>query len=276
MKKLIWIFLTVFLAACSKDKGQEKTIENKKEIAEIKDKNDQKIDIYALLDGISLKDNYSSQYFTRIDFEDSGNFVGDYFSNPSLDDFESEDNEKIKNKYGKDEDHKSVFSGSFKVIKTIKKGIYQVELSDFKITNTSGSDGQMEYLYWVDFAKGLDPADRYILFLPSSPISTKVIENSQYKEALASGDLEKNAHGDHDHSHHDGQESDHIHEENHDHEDNHRDHDDDHDHEDDNEDHDHHDHGDISVFANGFVLYNIDKKIIFSEHDKWAETRHNH
>lgn len=254
MKKLIWIFLSVFLVACSKDRGQEKTIENKKEIAEIKEKTDQKIDIYGLLDGKSLKDNYSSDYFTRIDFEDSGNFVGDYFSNPSLDDFESEDNEKIKNKYGKDEDHKSFFSGNFKVIKTIKKGIYQVGLSDFKITNTSGSDGQMEYLYWVDFAKGLDPADRYILFLPSSPISTKIIENSQYKEALASGDIEKNAHGDHDRSHHDH---------------------DDHDHEDTHDD-DHHDHGDISVFANGFVLYNIDKKIIFSEHDKWAETSHNH
>lgn len=260
MKKLIWIFLSVFLVACSKDKGQEKTIENKKEVAEIKEKTDQKIDIYGLLDGISLKDNYSSDYFTRIDFEDSGNFVGDYFSNPSLDGYESEYNEKIKNKYGKDEDHKSVFGGTFKVIKTIKKGIYELGLTDFKISNTSGPDGQMEYLYWVDFAKGLDPADRYILFLPSSPISTKIIENSQYKEALASGALEKNAHGDDDHSHHG------------DHED---DHDEDHDHEGEH-DHDNHDHGEIPVSANGFVLYNMDKKMIFSEHDKWAETTHHH
>lgn len=244
MKKIFVLFLFIFLAACGEN-GENK--ENpKEEIQEIKTEKNQ---VYYVLDGQILKDSFSnSATYTSLNFYDNGEFDGDFLSDSDVDGRDFGLKEESEKNYNRSEIHKSVFSGKFTLGKPLEKGVYKFKLDDFTINNETGPDTEIKYLSWVDFAKGLNKDDEYMLYLKGAVLDDYLLENNQYSEEEI---------------------------ENHNHEE-----DDDHNHEAHNYKENHVDHGDESqdekyrVYS--IIIYNKSQKLIFSSYDKWACTDHHH
>ena len=240
MKKIFLLGLCLILVGCA-GQGQEK--ENpKNQINQSKALNEQ---VFSFLDGKNLKDSFSNPHaYSSLNFYDKGDFDGDFLSNSDLDGLDFGLREESQKIYNRSEIHKSIFSGKFKIVDTIEKGIYKLKLSDFTINNQKGPDAEIKYQSWVDFANGLREDDEYILYLKGAPLDTYLLENNQYEEIIEEDHEEE---GHHDHSHEDHDEED------------------DHDHE-----------NDEGFKAYGIILYNKTQGIIFTEHDKWAFSNHHH
>lgn len=238
MKKLFIIILCIFLSACNKD-GEIK--ENaKEEITEIKSESDQ---VYEALDGQILKDSFSNSVaYTSLNFYDNGDFDGDFLSNSDIDGKDFGLKEESEKTYKRSEIHKSVFSGKFVLGESIGEGVYKLSLEDFTINNQIGPDTEIKYQTWVDFAKGLDKEDEYILYLKGAVLDDYLLENNQYSEEEIQI---------HDHEEEDN------HKENHNHED------------------DGHAHKE-EYRANSIIIYNKSQKQVFTAHDKWTITDHHH
>lgn len=240
MKKIFLLGLCLILVGCA---GKVSEKENpKNQISQPKSLNEQ---VFSFLDGKNLKDSFSNPHaYSSLNFYDKGDFDGDFLSNSDIDGRDFGLKEESQKTYNRSEIHKSIFSGKFKIVDTIEKGIYKVNLFDFKINNQKGPDAEIKYQSWVDFANGLREDDEYILYLKGAPLDTYLLENNQYEEIIEE-DHEEEDH--HDHSHEDHDEED------------------DHDHE-----------NDEGLRAYGIILYNKTQGIIFTEHDKWAFSNHHH
>ena len=232
MKKLFLIILCIFLAACSKD---EVIMENtKEETREIKSEAEQ---VYEALDGQILKDSFSNRgAYSSLNFYGDGEFDGDFLSNSDIDGRDFGLKEESEKTYNRSEIHKSVFSGKFVLGDQIEKGVYKLKLEDFTINNQFGEDSEIKYQSWVDYAKGLNKDDEYILYLKGAKLDPYLLENNQYSQEEIQI---------HDHEEEDN------HKENHNHED------------------DEHDHKE-EYRAYGLIIYNKTQKLIFTAHDKWA------
>lgn len=238
MKKIFIIALCLFLAACSKEGEIEEN--TKGEVEEVKSETEL---VYEALDGQDLKDSFSNrEAYSSINFYDNGEFDGDFLSNSDIDGKDFGLKEESEKTYNRSEIHKSVFSGKFVLGDQIEKGVYKLKLEDFTINNQIGPDTEIKYQTWVDFAKGLNKDDEYILYLKGAKLDPYLLENNQYSEEEIQI---------HDH------EDENMHDENHDHED------------------DDHDHKEEYV-AYALIIYNKTQKLIFTAHDKWAQTYHKH
>lgn len=232
MKKLFLIILCIFLSACNKDGEIEE--DTKEEITEIKSDTDQ---VYEALDGQILKDSFSNrEAYSSLNFYGDGEFDGDFLSNSDIDGRDFGLKEESEKTYNRSEIHKSVFSGKCVLGDQIEKGVYKLKLEDFTINNQVGEDSEIKYQSWVDFAKGLNKDDEYILYLKGAKLDPYLLENNQYseEEIQIHNHEEENNHG-----------------ENHDH------------------DADNHDHKE-EYRAYGLIIYNKTQKLIFTAHDKWA------
>lgn len=238
MRKILLVLFCLVLAACGKNgenKEKPKGVEQ-----EIKTEENQ---VYDALDGQILKDSFlNSAAYTSLNFYDNGEFDGDFLSNSDIDGRDFGLKEESEKTYKRSEIHKSVFSGKFVLGDQIEKGIYKLSLEDFTINNQIGPDTEIKYQTWVDFAKGLNKDDEYILYLKGAKLDPYLLENNQYSQEEIQI---------HDH------EDENKHDENHDHED------------------DDHDHNEEYV-AYALIIYNKTQKLIFTAHDKWAQTYHNH
>lgn len=232
MKKIFLLGLCLILVGCA---GQGQGKENsKKQINQAKSLNEQ---VFSFLDGKNLKDSFSIPHaYSSINFYDKGDFDGDFLSNSDLDGQDFGLKTESQEIYNRSEIHKSIFSGKFKIVDTIEKGIYKLKLTDFSINNQKGPDAEIKYQSWVDFANGLGVDDEYILYLKGAPLDAYLLENNQYKEIMEELH-EEEGHDDHDHNHQDHDEA---------------------------------------FEAYGIILYNKTQGIIFTEHDKWAYTHHHH
>ena len=233
MRKILLLLFCLLLAACGKN-GENK--ENpKEELQEIKTEENQ---VYDALDGQILKDSFSnSAAYTSLNFYENGDFDGDFLSNSDIDGRDFGLKEESEKTYKRSEIHKSVFSGKFVLGESIGEGVYKLKLGDFTINNQIGPDTEIKYQTWVDFAKGLDKEDEYILYLKGAVLDDYLLENNQYSEEEIQI---------HDHK-----------EDNHNHEDN---------------DHDHKE----EYRAYSIIIYNKSQKQVFTAHDKWAYTDHQH
>lgn len=245
MKKILIIILCVFLAACSKDSENKENA--REEIHESKSEVDQ---VYEALDGQILKDSFSNrEAYSSLNFYEDGEFDGDFLSNSDIDGRDFGLKEESEKTYNRSEIHKSVFSGKFVLGESIGKGIYKLKLEDFTINNQTGEDSEIKYQSWVDYAKGLDKDDEYILYLKGAVFDDYLLENNQYNEEEIKI---------HDHEEHENH--------NHNHED----------------EHDNHNHNDKDnnheeeYRAYGLIIYNKTQKLVFTAHDKWAITGHEH
>lgn len=239
MKKIFLLGLCLILVGCA-GQGQEKE-NTKKQISQAKSLNEQ---VFNFLDGKNLKDSFSNPYaYSSLNFYDKGDFDGDFLSNSDLDGQDFGLKTESQDTYNRSEIHKSIFSGKFKIVDTIEKGIYKLKLTDFSINNQKGPDAEIKYQSWVDFANGLGVDDEYILYLKGAPLDAYLLENNQYKEIMEELH-EEEGHDDHDHNHQDHDEEDNDHDE--------------------------------AFEAYGIILYNKTQGIIFTEHDKWAYTHHHH
>lgn len=268
MKKIFIIALCLFLAACSKeDEIEENT---KEEAQEVKSETEL---VYEALDGQDLKDSFSNrEAYSSINFYDNGEFDGDFLSNSDIDGRDFGLKEEIEKTYNRSEIHKSVFSGKFTLGKLIEKGVYKLKLEDFTINNQVGPDTEIKYQYWVDSAKGLNKDDEYILYLKGAVLDDYLLENNQYKlEEIQIHDHEEEEHENHNHDYeeeygHSDEDKDEGH--------NHDNHDHDYEkHHDEDENHDEH-HEEYKAY--GLIIYNKTQKLIFTAHDKWAITDHEH
>lgn len=239
MKKIFLLGLCLILVGCA---GQGQGKENsKKQINQAKSLNEQ---VFSFLDGKNLKDSFSNPHaYSSINFYDKGDFDGDFLSNSDLDGQDFGLKTESQEIYNRSEIHKSIFSGKFKIVDTIEKGIYKLKLTDFSINNQKGPDAEIKYQSWVDFANGLGEDDEYILYLKGAPLDAYLLENNQYKEIMEELH-EEEGHDGHDHNHQDHDEEDNNHDE--------------------------------AFEAYGIILYNKTQGIIFTEHDKWAYTNHHH
>lgn len=241
MKKIFLLGLCLILAGCA---GQSQEKENpKKEINQPKSLNEQ---VFSFLEGKILKDSFNNPHsYSSLNFYESGDFDGDFLSSSDIDGKDFGLKDESQKTYNRFEIHKSIFSGKFKIIDTVEKGIYKVKLSDFSINNQMGPDAEIKYQSWVDFANGLEKDDEYILYLKGAPLDDYLLENNQYKDIMED-DHEEEGHDDHDHNHQAHEEDDHDHE------------------------------NDEGFKAYGIILYNKTQGIIFTEHDKWAFSHHHH
>lgn len=191
------------------------------------------------MDGQILKDSFSnSAAYTSLNFYEDGEFDGDFLSDSEIDGRDFGLKEESEKTYNRSEIHKSAFSGKFVLADQIEKKVFKLSLEDFTINNQIGPDTEIKYQTWVDFAKGLNKDDEYILYLKGAVLDDYLLENNQYK-------LEEiQIHG-------------HEEEDNPDHED------------------DDHDHKEEYV-AYALIIYNKTQKLIFTAHDKWAQTYHKH
>lgn len=236
MKKIFLLGLCLILVGCA-GQGQEKE-NSKKQISQPKSLNEQ---VFNFLDGKNLKDSFSNPHaYSSLNFYDKGDFDGDFLSNSDLDGQDFGLKTESQETYNRSEIHKSIFSGKFKIVDTIEKGIYKLKLTNFSINNQKGPDAEIKYQSWVDFANGLGVDDEYILYLKGAPLDAYLLENNQYKEEVHE---EEGQYG-HDHNHQDHDEEDNDHDE--------------------------------AFEAYGIILYNKTQGIIFTEHDKWAYTNHHH
>lgn len=211
--------------------------ENPKEkLQEIKTEENQ---VYDALDGQILKDSFSnSAAYTSLNFYENGDFDGDFLSNSDIDGKDFCLREESEDTYKRSKIHKSVFSGKFVLGDKIEVGIYKLSLEDFTINNQIGPDTEIKYQTWVDFAKALNKDDEYILYLKGAVLDDYLLENNQYNEKEIQI---------HDH------EEENNHAENHNHED------------------DGHAHQE-EYRAYALIIYNKTQKLIFTAHDKWAQT----
>ena len=232
MKKIFLLGLCLILVGCA-GQGQEKE-NSKKQINQAKSLDEQ---VFNFLDGKNLKDSFSNPHgYSSLNFYDRGDFDGDFLSNSDIDGQDFGLKTESQKTYNRSEIHKSIFSGKFKIVDTIEKGIYKLKLSDFSINNQKGPDAEIKYQSWVDFANGLGIDDEYILYLKGAPLDAYLLENNQYKEIMEELH-EEEGHDDHDYNHQDHDEA---------------------------------------FEAYGIILYNKTQGIIFTEHDKWAYTHHHH
>ena len=247
MKKLLIIILCVFLAACSKDSENKEN--TREEIHESKSEVDQ---VYEALDGQILKDSFSNhEAYSSLNFYEDGEFDGDFLSNSDIDGRDFGLKEESERTYNRSEIHKSVFSGKFTLGESIGKGIYKLKLEDFTINNQTGEDSEIKYQSWVDYAKGLAKDDEYILYLKGAVLDDYLLENNQYKqEEIQIHEHEEEEYENHNHNHED--------------------------------EHDNHNHNDKDnnheeeYRAYGLIIYNKTQKLVFTAHDKWALTSHDH
>ena len=177
MKKIFLLILFVFLSACSP--GSEVKEEAKNEISKPLSEEDM---VYEALDGEVLKDDFkNSATYTSLNFYSDGDFDGDFLSNSDIDGKDYGLKEKSEKTYHRPEIHKSVFSGRFSLGPRISDEIYKLNLVDFTINNKTGSDEEIKYQSWVDFAHGLSEGDEYILYLKGARLDPYLLENNQYK-----------------------------------------------------------------------------------------------
>ena len=135
------------------------------------------------MDGQILKDSFSnSAAYTSLNFYENGDFDGDFLSNSDIDGRDFGLKEESEKTYKRSEIHKSVFSGKFTLGKPLGKGVYKFKLEDFTINNQIGPDTEIKYQTWVDFAKGLNKEDEYILYLKGAVLDDYLLENNQYSE----------------------------------------------------------------------------------------------
>lgn len=178
MRKILLLLFCLLLSACGKN-GENK--ENPKEkLQEIKTEENQ---VYDALDGKILKDSFSnSAAYTSLNFYENGDFDGDFLSNSDIDGKDFGLKEESENTYRRSKIHKSVFYGKFVLGDKIGEGIYKLSLEDFTINNQIGPDTVIKYQTWVDFAKGLNKDDEYILYLKGAVLDDYLLENNQYNE----------------------------------------------------------------------------------------------
>ena len=238
MKKLFLIILCIFLAACSKDGV---IMDNtKEETREIKSEADQ---VYEAFDGQILKNSFSNrEAYSSLNFYEDGEFDGDFLSNSDIDGRDFGLKEESEKTYNRSEIHKSVFSGKFVLGDQIEKKVFKLKLEDFTINNQIGEDSEIKYQSWVDYAKGLNKDDEYILYLKGAKLDPYLLENNQYSEE----EIQIHNHEEED-----------KHEENHNHED---------------DDHDHKE----ECRAYSIIIFNKSQKLILTSHNKWAYTNHQH
>lgn len=169
MKKILLAFLLLGLTACgSNPKVASK--ERNEEYEEV-DFNTIKNFFYEKLKGETLIRTYGEDTGqTKVIFENDGHFRGDYFGKIASDgkDYGLTDTAWLY--YHGEEIHSSEFTGIFEITKVIDDYRYEVDLRDFKITTKEGVYDQI--YYHVDFALGLNPDSRYILYRPGCPIKT--------------------------------------------------------------------------------------------------------
>ena len=261
MKKIFIIALCLFLAACSKEGEIEEN--TKEEVKEVKSETEL---AYEALDGQDLKDSFSNrEAYSSINFYDNGDFDGDFLSNSDIDGKDFGLKEESEKTYNRSEIHKSVFSGKFTIGDQIDEGIYKLSLEDYTINNQTGPDEEIKYQSWVDFARGIDKNDEYILYLKGSVLDDYLLANNQYsREEIQIHDHDEEGDENHNHDHEeDHSHSDEYKEEGHNHDDYEHEHEHDNDHKD-------------EYRAYGIIIYNKTQKLVFTAHDKWAITDHHH
>lgn len=172
MTRLILIIALVFLTSCGKT-GEESNNLNQQTIIEEKEPNLEQIAelFYEKLWGQTLIRTYGEDTGqTKIVFEKSGAFRGDYFGKIAADGRDYGLTGTAQIYYHAEEIHTSTFEGKFKIEKALDDYRYQVDLYDYKIT--SGEGAYDDIYYHVDFALGLDSEARYILYRPGCPIES--------------------------------------------------------------------------------------------------------
>ena len=172
MTRLILIIALVFLTSCGKT-GEEANNLNQQTIIEEKEPNLEQIAelFYEKLWGQTLIRTYGEDTGqTKIVFEKGGAFRGDYFGKIAADGRDYGLTGTAQIYYHAEEIHTSTFEGKFKIEKPLDDYRYQVDLYDYKIT--SGEGAYDDIYYHVDFALGLDPEARYILYRPGCPIES--------------------------------------------------------------------------------------------------------
>lgn len=172
MTRLILIIALVFLTSCGKT-GEEANNLNQQTIIEEKEPNLEQIAklFYEKLWGQTLIRTYGEDTGqTKIVFEKSGAFRGDYFGKIAADGRDYGLTGTAQIYYHAEEIHTSTFEGKFKIEKALDDYRYQVDLYDYKIT--SGEGAYDDIYYHVDFALGLDSEARYILYRPGCPIES--------------------------------------------------------------------------------------------------------
>lgn len=171
MKKLLIALIFLGLTACGNEKQVETTKENQSQTEEKADFETIKIFFYEKLKGQTLIRTYGEDTGqTKVIFENSGHFRGDYLGKISADGKDYGLTNTAWLYYHGQEIHTSEFAGSFVITKAIDDYRYELGLKDYKITTKQGVYDQI--YYHVDFALGLNPDANYILYRPGCPIKT--------------------------------------------------------------------------------------------------------
>lgn len=168
MRKIFLIFLAIFLVACSNEEeiSKEKSVQN-----EVESPDFETIRNFLLekLKGQILVRNYSTDGAnTKIVFENGGYFTGDYFGKKEDDGFDGKLSDTAAIFYHAEEIHSSKFEGVFEITNMIDEYTYEMKLKDFKITSEVGPHDDIYYN--VDFALGMKPDSKYLLYRPGTMI----------------------------------------------------------------------------------------------------------
>lgn len=168
MRKIFLIFLTIFLVACSNEEeiSKEESVQSQAESPDLKTIRDFLLE---KLRGQNLVRNYSTDGAnTKIIFENGGYFTGDYFGKKEDDGFDGKLSDTAAIFYHAEEIHSSKFEGVFEISKMIDDYTYEMKLKDFKITSEVGPHDDI--FYNVDFALGINPDGKYLLYRPGTMI----------------------------------------------------------------------------------------------------------
>lgn len=168
MRKIFLIFLAIFLVACSNEEeiSKEESVQSQAESPDLKTIRDFLLE---KLRGQNLVRNYSTDGAnTKIIFENGGYFTGDYFGKKEDDGFDGKLSDTAAIFYHAEEIHSSKFEGVFEITNMIDEYTYEMKLKDFKITSEVGPHDDIYYN--VDFALGMKPDSKYLLYRPGTMI----------------------------------------------------------------------------------------------------------
>lgn len=186
MRKIFWIFLAIFLVSCSNEevKTKEKSVQSEVEGPDFETIRDFLLE---KLKGQNLVRNYSTDGAnTKIVFENGGYFTGDYFGKKEDDGFDGKLSDTAAIFYHAEEIHSSKFEGTFEITKMIDEYKYEMKLKDFKITSQVGPHDDIYYN--VDFALGLNPDGKYLLYRPGTLIKDLDQEDPRLIEIAKNGE----------------------------------------------------------------------------------------
>lgn len=104
---------------------------------------------------------------STLDFSEDGKFEGENDTTNLVDKKSFSLAEEAK-KLDRCERHYSKYYGKFDILKKVNENTYMLSLSQFEITSPVGPSDEKNFIYNVDFARGLDKNDTYYLFTPEA------------------------------------------------------------------------------------------------------------